>query len=450
MPSFHLIPFYQIEIPLDRQRKEFLEEPIAQLAMDIMAPHGLLHPLILRNDKTTLICGERRYRAIDRLYAEGKTITCHGESVPLGMVPCVFLGDLSSTALARAEFSENTARLNLSWSELCAAQAAIAEVIKQDNPEATNRDIAAAMLPAGAPASAVHSLATDLPKKMELAKNLHLPEVAKASTMKEADTVLKRHKELEHAKKVHQTLKAAAIKTPHSFHFGDFRELSLGDAPFDCMIADPPYGVDAQTFKSGSAPGGAHHYNDTWSYAADIYLAIAKSLPTWLKPEAHAYIFLDIRRTAAVLDLLDRALAGQDDFHIWPRPLIWYKGSTGIAPDPRYTPRNSYDAIIYIRRGERQVLQVFDDVIVNCTQPTGLQSSGKLIMAEKPVALYRNLLGRVCRPGNTVLDPTCGSGTIFKAADAMKLFATGVDRDEVCSGLCQGYLNGNPATPLAP
>ncbi len=50
--------------------------------------------------------------------------------------------------------------------------------------------------------------------------------------------------------------------------------------------------------------------------------------------------------------------------------------------------------------------------------------------AQKPVALLRELLSLSFHPGETILDPCCGSGTIFAAAKPLSLRATGIEMDE--------------------
>ena len=47
--------------------------------------------------------------------------------------------------------------------------------------------------------------------------------------------------------------------------------------------------------------------------------------------------------------------------------------------------------------------------------------------AQKPIALYQDLLSRSYRPGDKVLDPFCGSGPIFPAAHSLKCEATGIE-----------------------
>jgi DNA modification methylase len=55
--------------------------------------------------------------------------------------------------------------------------------------------------------------------------------------------------------------------------------------------------------------------------------------------------------------------------------------------------------------------------------------------AQKPVALYTDLLRRSCNPGDRVLDPFAGTGTIFPAAHSLKIFATGVEKNQSAYGI---------------
>ena len=56
--------------------------------------------------------------------------------------------------------------------------------------------------------------------------------------------------------------------------------------------------------------------------------------------------------------------------------------------------------------------------------------------AQKPVALFEDLLRRSVSPGDLVLDPFAGSGTIFPAAHNLKCKATGIELDSASYGIC--------------
>lgn len=81
-----------------------------------------------------------------------------------------------------------------------------------------------------------------------------------------------------------------------------------------------------------------------------------------------------------------------------------------------------------------------------------LQSSGvrdKGHAAEKPTELYVQLLKRSCLPRDLILDPCCGSGTIFQAVRETYTTATGIECDEKAYGLALIKLHGAADEMLA-
>jgi site-specific DNA-methyltransferase (adenine-specific) len=85
--------------------------------------------------------------------------------------------------------------------------------------------------------------------------------------------------------------------------------------------------------------------------------------------------------------------------------------------------------LLYAIKGNRPVLKLSPDVVTYASD----QNEGWA--AQKPVALYQDLLTRSCRAGDLVLDPFCGSGTIFPAAHGLKIKAMGVEIDPVAYGI---------------
>jgi len=56
-------------------------------------------------------------------------------------------------------------------------------------------------------------------------------------------------------------------------------------------------------------------------------------------------------------------------------------------------------------------------------------------MAQKPVALYKELLSRSVRPGDSVLDCYAGTGPLLPAAHQMQLKATLIEKDPASFGI---------------
>lgn len=95
---------------------------------------------------------------------------------------------------------------------------------------------------------------------------------------------------------------------------------------------------------------------------------------------------------------------------------------------PEYGPRYTYETIMFASKGGKKVTGVYPDVL---SHKTVLQPRHA---AEKPVAVYMDLLQRSILPGDHVLDPFMGSGVIFPAANALKIRATGIELNDVAYG----------------
>jgi DNA modification methylase len=91
--------------------------------------------------------------------------------------------------------------------------------------------------------------------------------------------------------------------------------------------------------------------------------------------------------------------------------------------------------IVYLRKGKRKVLQVASDVL-RCSAV-----QNKKHPAEKPVDLYCDLLARSAEVGDFILDPCCGSGPIFVAANRRKLIATGCEANASAHAVAEKRVN---------
>lgn len=117
-------------------------------------------------------------------------------------------------------------------------------------------------------------------------------------------------------------------------------------------------------------------------------------------------------------------------WYVFRTPLINHKMNSGRVPLPDQGPRRQYEIILYAIKGKKQTTHIYPDVI--STSADENFSHG----AQKPVALYQNLLQRSVRPGDRVLDTFAGSGTIFEAANGFKCSATGTELNPEYFGMC--------------
>jgi DNA modification methylase/ParB-like chromosome segregation protein Spo0J len=420
------IPIAEVEIE-DRIRRTFDQTKLANLS-DSIARLGLLHAPILRDGK--LVCGERRIRAIKLLPTFGHKLFYQGVEVPAGHIPYTELGSSTELQIMEAELEENLMRDDLSVQEEAAARTDLHRLRVAQNPGHTKLDTARELSKPGAKLASM-----DIRNAILITEHSHVPEVAKAKTAKEAMKVITKLKRAEHNAGLAEEFKRDP-ESPHQLIQGDCIEwlelAALEEEPsVDVICTDPPYGVDAQNFNAQE--GISHDYNDTRENFERIIRAIATSGAAICKAGAHAYIFHDFANWSFIRETMEGA-----GWQVWPRPLIWSKGN-GLLARPDHGPRYTYECILYAMRGNRKVTLVAPDVINFRTLTR--QRRG----AEKPAGLYHDLLARSVQPGDTVLDPCCGLGPIFPAANELSVRAIGVELDPSAIGYATTRLKLNLA-----
>lgn len=399
----------------ERQRKIFDEESIRQLAADLLKPHGILHPIVLENDGRTLVAGERRLRAAGYLKNAGKAFTHMGEAVPLGHIPYTTLGQLSADAIQEAQLSENVFRQNLTWQEVVTARATLADL--REKQGRTLVEVAAEIRGVSVEDLNAPDVSTYVKVPKVLADHLHIPEVKNATDQNSAYKALARHLELDLRTMLGGRVSASTASRHQCLH-GDFRTI-LGRhcelSTFDCILTDPPYGVNADQFSSQSDL--EHSYKDDTITAMQLYGDLARLGYEYTRPDAHLYAFCDLRHWSELV-----AIFSSFQWQVCPYPIIWDKGNQGIAPNATWLPRRTHETILYARKGGKQSTGLYPSIIPNIRVV-----DTKVHAAQKPVALYEELLKRSCLMGEKVLDPFAGSGTIFQAAEKLALTAVGIE-----------------------
>jgi DNA modification methylase len=421
-------------LPENRFRRDFDPARIADLGESILTK-GLQHAVVLRNDRRTLVSGERRLRALRALYAKDKRISYDGQWVPLGQVPYTTLADLTPLELLEAEYEENVVRTDFSWLEKAEALAKLHK-LRTAQAEAAGRVQTMSMTMAevsGKPADAVWG--SKVRNAMLLTDFAKDPDVAGAKSEKEAFNIVKKKLTDKFTAALAKNIAGEARATPHVALEGDCTTLlaSLDDGTFDVLLTDPPYGVDAHKFAAtdGSASGTKHRYVDSAEYAQQIMRVIVEESVRLCKPDSALYMFCDYKHFAWLTGLV-----GQHGWTPWDRPIFWHKPGGGMMGDTLHGPRRSYETIFYAYRGNKRTTGTFLDVIVH--QP----KDDPRHAAAKPMEVYINLLRRSCVPGMTVLDPCMGIGPVFPAANALQLRATGIELDNAHYNTAITRING--------
>lgn len=399
------IPLHEIIVPPKRVRVEFNPRAAEELYSSIKTS-GLFHPLLVRDDGVTLIAGERRLRALDQLFSHRAVVYFDGKVLD-GVVPVVRLHDADAEAALEAELAENDRRQQLTWQEKAAAVEALHQFRVSKNTDHTKKDTA----------DELKTNPVTVNDDLLVAGWLDDKEVREAPTKSEALKIIERRVNVAHRAALARDFKV----DPHSdlqlynWTMQAGAQFLSSNQAFDLIIADPPYGIDAGQWDNQSAI--PHSYEDNLEQSDELYQFIATNIP--VRSEAHAYIFLDPRRFAAISATFSRA-----GWRVWPWPLVWDRGSSiGLLPWPHHGPRRTWEGILFAIKGDRRPTAVFPDVIRVAHDATVERG------AHKPPALYAELIKRSCNPGDRVIDPCCGTGPIFTAAAACRVKAVGFEPD---------------------
>ena len=406
--ELRLVHVDAIEVPKERARKDFDPKELASLRSSI-AGQGLFHPLLLRPDGKTLVAGERRLRCLRDLAFEKLSIVFDGQKLEVGQVPVSVMERGDEIALIEAELAENVKRQNLTWQEESTWLDRLHRFRQEEYVDQKQTDTAQET---GRSLRAVH-------ESLAIAPWLGDKDVASAKSRKEALKVIEQKLEQGHREALAKRLGSGVEEAWAKLLQGDLRAVlpTLSGESFDCIIADPPYGVNAGSWDNQNAV--QHAYQDDEGYSNELITCIATEGFRLCKADAHAYCFCDVRphRFQSISGIFSAA-----GWRVWPWPLIWWRGpQIGLLPWPHHGPRRTYEGILFAIKGDRSTRGVFPDVLYHLHD--GTEERG----AHKPPGLYAELLRRSCYEGDRVLDPSAGTGPIFEAARGLGIRATGIE-----------------------
>jgi DNA modification methylase/ParB-like chromosome segregation protein Spo0J len=407
-----------------RTEDEATRKHILELARDIQE-NGLIHaPQIDVNRE--LVAGWCRLSAI-------KMIACEyyyaGSKVAPGFIPVTVTHMTEEKDLHRLELMENLRRKNLSPMDEAKAIAKLHKFNEEQHSGNWTREETGA---------ALDQLRGDTPRqpaarRSEVSDALLLapfendPDVVRASTRKEAVSIARKKMEQQLTATLGEFYKPES--SDHELLEGDCRIIlpTLAEGSFSGIVCDPPYGIEAQDFGDQTMKGG-HKYDDSAEYALSVIEAILVEGYRVCTPTAHLYMFCDLEHFYPIRELAVRA-----GWQAFPSPLIWNKPNIGHAPWPGYFSRR-YEIILFCQKGIRALQRSRSDVF---EFPAVTK---KLHAAEKPVDLIKEFLSLSFLPGEKILDPCAGGGTIFRAAKLANMRATGIENEPQSVGLCKAAI----------
>lgn len=172
----------------------------------------------------------------------------------------------------------------------------------------------------------------------------------------------------------------------------------------DLVITDPPYESLEKHRKVGTTTRLKHSKgssNDWFDiFANERFPALFAQVYRVLKRNRHFYLFCD-----AETMFVAKPLAEAAGFKFW-KPLVWDKVAIGMG----YHYRARYEFILFFEKGKRNLVNKgTPDILTQKRIWEGYPT-------EKPVEISTTLVTQSSQPGELVVDPFCGSGSVGEAA----------------------------------
>jgi DNA modification methylase len=202
----------------------------------------------------------------------------------------------------------------------------------------------------------------------------------------------------------HRLLCGDATKSEH------LQRLMAGQS-IDCLITDPPYGVDYRSRGQNKEKWGAIQNDDLDSASLETFLrAVFKNVAHVCCGGASAYVFHGISM-AGIRVAFERAFLSAN-FQL-SSTVVWVKQSASMGWGDY---REQHEAILYgwIGEGHRRIRDRTQTTVWQIDREANYQHP-----TQKPVAIISRALRNSTVRENCVLDPFVGSGTTLIACEQL-------------------------------
>jgi adenine-specific DNA-methyltransferase len=399
--------------------------------VDSIQRNGLFHPIIVDRSSKQLIAGGRRLSAVTRLgWPE---------------VPVRYLDELSETEILleqerdltfrKIELEENLNRKDLTPVEQALLTAEIHNIQVQINgPGQKPGRPSITQVLTGTPPPKIGWHQSDTAKLRgisEAAVNRDLKIAAAAHLMPSIATVKggsSTHNILKQVDRLAERLELELDRRQRATQYSQFESSVLcGDATslilkietgsIDCIITDPPYGVD---YGTGSGRGGSNDdFGDDPVETLALLRSITIELRRVLKPSGHVYAFFSTNLWAETINIWKAA-----GFDVQNQPCIWVKpgNATGVG-DWDHHFAGAYEPFLFATNDTRRL--AFKRKNVFTYEADSPQSRHH--PTQKPVELLRELIQLSTSPNDIILDPFAGSGSTLVAASQLRRKFVGIE-----------------------
>lgn len=215
----------------------------------------------------------------------------------------------------------------------------------------------------------------------------------------------------------------------HDIWHGDSRELLKKFKPgrIDCLITDPPFGIDNKSNRAKTQAGKEYSRkiegDSSPEEALELFYEVWLAIEDKLSPTADVYIFTSYQVLELWLYSIDTLLkpSGYERKAL----LVWDKVGPGIG-DLNSPWGMGMEFILFYQRGREKTATRSNGILHSPRVP-----SGKLIHPhEKPLDLLCRLIEASTKPGEFLVDPFGGSGSLVRAARSCNRNAIAIEYDK--------------------
>lgn len=211
---------------------------------------------------------------------------------------------------------------------------------------------------------------------------------------------------------------------------GDSEELCQKFKPgrVNCIITDPPFGVDNQSNMAKTAEGKMHARKIANDESPEIAIATFKRVMNSLLPktadDCDMYVFTSYQVLKEWLEMTDEFLTQ----HGFTRKavLVWQKDGPGMG-DTNCPWGMGCEFILFFQKGRREKSAERRNNILSFSQ---LRPEQLIHPHEKPLPLLEALIKTSTLKGDFIVDPFGGSGSLARAAQRTGRSAVCIEYEE--------------------